>query len=324
MRTEHPSVSVVVPVYNEQESLEALYERVRGVLDAATADWELLLVDDGSRDGSADIIRRLHEGDERVRGLLFSRNFGQDAALTAGLYAASGDVVVLMDADLQDPPELIPRFIEKWREGYDVVAARRSRREGEGFLKKLTAKIFYRVMQRLVGWEFPRDTGDFRLMDRAVVDAFAQCPQCNRFVRSLLSWMGFRATTVEYERGERRAGTTKYTLFKSLSLAVTSITSFSIVPIRLAIGFGFVIVLLSVLVMAWFVIAKFMGATVHGWASLAVSMWFLGGIQCLLLGIVGEYVGRTYVESQRRPLYIVRETVGATRSARRPGADRSA
>lgn len=304
-------ISVVVPLFNEEDNLRALYERVSKTLDGENVDWELVLVDDGSRDGSADVMRELHAADERVKAIFFSRNFGQDAALTAGLDAAEGNATVVMDADLQDPPELISDMIHKWRKGFDVVCARRQRREGETILKKVTSFMFYRVMNFLVGWEFPRDTGDFRLMDYRVVDAVRRCHQCNRFVRSLISWTGFRVTTVEYNRDARNAGTTGYSFWSSFALAITSITSFSVVPLRMAIWLGFVMVSLSILAMAFFVVAKLSGAIeTAGMATLAISLWFIGGIQCMLLGIVGEYVGRTYVEAQRRPIYIVREALG--------------
>ncbi len=314
-------ISIVVPVYNEEGNLKLLYERVSAVFEKLPADFQLILVNDGSRDRSAEIIHELHERDPRVCGILFSRNFGQDAALTAGLDAVQGHAAVLMDADLQDPPELIPAMIEKWKEGFDVVAARREKRRGETILKKSTSFMFYRVMRFMVGWEFPKDTGDFRLMDRKVVDAFAQCPQYNRFVRSLLTWTGFRLTTIGYERAERNAGDTGYTFWKSLALAITSITNFSIVPLRMATYLGFLIMVLSGVAMVAYVVFKLLGmVAMPGLTTLAISLWFLGGIQCLLLGVIGEYVGRTYLESQHRPIYIVREALGV-RPAIARGAD---
>jgi dolichol-phosphate mannosyltransferase len=309
----HSLISIVVPVYNEEGNLELLHSRIRKTFEDLDCDWELILVDDGSHDDSAAVMRRLHEADSRVKALFFSRNFGQDAALTAGLDKASGDATVIIDADLQDPPELIGEMIEKWREGYDIIAAQRLERQGETRLKKAASFLFYRLMNSMVQWEFQKDTGDFRLMDRKVVDAFRQCPQYNRFVRSLIAWTGFRVTTIGYERASRHAGDTEYTFWQSLSLAITSITNFSVVPLRMAIWLGFGMVTLSAMIMVFFIVAKFMGKIeIAGMTTIALSLWFLGGIQCMLLGVVGEYVGRTYVESQRRPLYIVRESLGGT------------
>lgn len=311
MSAQQDLISIVVPVYNEEDNLKLLYDRVSAVFDGLPADFQLILVNDGSRDRSAEIIRELHERDPRVCGILFSRNFGQDAALTAGLDAVEGQAAVLMDADLQDPPELIAAMIEKWKEGYDVVAARREKRYGETILKKSTSFLFYRVMRVMVGWEFPKDTGDFRLMDRKVVDAFRQCPQYNRFVRSLLTWTGFRLTMIGYERAQRNAGDTGYTFWKSFALAITSITNFSIVPLRMATWLGFLIMALSGVAMTAYVVFKLLGmVAMQGLTTVAISLWFLGGIQCLLLGVIGEYVGRIYLESQRRPIYIVREALG--------------
>lgn len=311
LNTARELISIVVPVYNEEDNLQLLHDRIAKIFEGMEADWELILVDDGSHDGSSDVIRNLHAEDARVKAIFFSRNFGQDAALTAGLESAEGQAVVMMDADLQDPPELIGEMVEKWKEGFDIIGARRLKREGETLVKRVTSFLFYRTMNYFVGWDFPKDTGDFRLMDRKVVDAFVQCRQYNRFVRSLISWTGFRVTTIGYERAERHAGQTEYTFWKSLALAITSITNFSVVPLRMAIIFGFVVVALSAIAMFFFVTAKiFGGVEIPGMTTLAISLWFLGGIQCMLLGIVGEYVGRTYVETQRRPIYIVREALG--------------
>lgn len=328
--SERDLISIVVPVYNEEGNLQLLYDRVLAIFEPLPVDFQLILVNDGSRDRSEEIIRELHGRDPRVCGIFFSRNFGQDAALTAGLDAVEGNAVVLMDADLQDPPELIVQMIEKWKEGWDVVAARRLKRAGETAIKKGTSFVFYRVMQFMVGWEFPKDTGDFRLMDRRVVDAFAQCPQYNRFVRSLLTWTGFRLTTIGYDRAERHAGNTEYTIWKSGALAITSITNFSIVPLRMALWIGLAIVAISCTAMVALVIFKLLGMVqMPGLTTLSISLWFLGGVQCLLLGLIGEYVGRTYLETQRRPIYIVRDSLGVdapvTRGAplRAPGKGRA-
>jgi glycosyltransferase involved in cell wall biosynthesis len=304
-------ISVVVPILNEEENLLPLYERTSALLQELEADWELILVDDGSTDRSREVIRELHERDTRVKGLFLSRNFGHEIASTAGLDAARGDAVILMDADLQDPPEIIPQLVEKWQEGYEIVSAQRARRSGESIFKRATAHLFYRFMNFLIGWELPRDTGDFRLMDRAALDAFLQCRERNRFVRALTAWTGFRHTTVGFERAPRRAGKTKYGAFRLLELAITSTTSFSVAPLRIASIVGLSLMALALIAIAVIVVQKLTGYTQpRGYAFLLVSIWFLGGVQCLLIGIVGEYIGRTYVESQHRPLYFVRERLG--------------
>lgn len=311
MMNDRKLLSVVVPAFNEEENLEPLFERVAGVAEGLDLDWELILVDDGSVDRSRELMRDLHGRDSRVKAVFLSRNFGHEIASTAGLDAARGDAVVLMDADLQDPPETIVDLVEKWREGFEVVSAQRSSRAGESLFKRASAHVFYRIMNRLVGWNLPRDTGDFRLMDRAALDAFLRCREQNRFVRALVAWTGFRHTTVGFDRDTRRAGKTKYGLWKLVSLAATSVTGFSVAPLRMAFWLGLFLLFLSFAAIAVIVVQKFgRGFEVPGYAFLMASIWFLGGIQCLLVGIVGEYVGRIYVESRRRPLYFVRGTVG--------------
>lgn len=303
-------ISVVAPVFNEEENLPALLERVRALFDGLSSEWELLLVDDGSTDKSRQCIHDLHDEDARVKGVFFSRNFGQDAALTAGLHAAQGVAVAILDADLQDPPELIAEMIAKWREGYDIVAGRRRVRQGETITKRLTSFLWSRLMGVLVGPSFLKDTGDFQLLDRSVVEAFRQYNQYNRFVRTLIASTGFRRTVVEYDRPARHAGATKYSLRKSLELVVTSVMNSSVAPLRLALWAGLLIMLVALVLIAHWVHMALIGRTVPGWATLVVSVWFLGGVQCVLIGIVGEYVGRTYIESQRRPIYIVQDTLG--------------
>ena len=305
-------LSVVVPVFNEEENLTLLYERTSAVLQELQTEWELILVDDGSTDGSREVIRQLHGRDSRVKAIFLSRNFGHEIASTAGLDAAQGDAVILMDADLQDPPEVISQLVEKWRQGYEIVSAQRVRRGGVSIFRKVTAHLFYRFMNFLIGWELPRDTGDFRLMDSSVLDAFRQCRERNRFVRALTAWTGFRQTTVGFERTPRHAGKTKYSVFKLLELAITSTTSFSVAPLRIAFVVGLSLLLLSFVAIVIIVVQKFLGYTAPGYAFLLVSLWFLGGVQCMLIGIVGEYMGRTYVESRQRPLYFVRERLGIT------------
>jgi len=313
--SERQLLSIVVPAFNEQENLEILYNRVAKTMAELDMDWELVLVDDGSTDSSREVIREIHTKDSRVKSVFLSRNFGHEIASTAGLDVATGDAVVLMDADLQDPPETIGLLVRKWQEGFDVVSAQRVSREGESLIKRITAHVFYRFMNRLVGWDLPRDTGDFRLMNRAALDAFLRCREHNRFVRALVAWTGFSQTTVGFHRGTRHAGRTKYGLWKLINLATTSITGFSVAPLRIAFWLGLFLLVLSFAAIAVIVVQKLLGYTAPGYAFLLVSVWFLGGIQCLLVGIVGEYVGRTYVESRRRPLYFVRETLGIDTSS---------
>lgn len=272
--------------------------------------WELILVDDGSDDGTDEVIRDLCEKDSRVKAVFLSRNFGHEVASTAGLDVARGAAAVLIDADLQDPPSVIIDLVEQWHKGYDVVTAQRKSRHGESTFKKGTAFIFYRLMNYLVRWHLPEDAGDFRLVSRAALDAFHQCRERNRFVRALVAWTGFRQTTVPFDRAPRRTGRTKYNARKLIALAATSIMSVSLIPLRLIMLLGFLIVLCTVGAAAIIAVRTAMGTPAPANAFLTTSIWFLGGLQCFVVGLVGEYVGRTYEESQNRPLYIVRERIG--------------
>jgi dolichol-phosphate mannosyltransferase len=282
-------------------------------MDGLNEPWELLLVDDGSRDKSAEIIAELHERDPRVRGLSFSRNFGFQVAVSAGLDMARGDAVVLIDADLQDPPEVIPNMIVKWREGYDVVYGVRATREGETWFKKGTAKAFYRVIDRITGIDIPLDTGDFRLMDRRVVEAIKRMPERNRFLRGMVPWVGFRQAGVEYHRAARIAGTSKFTSVRQMGpFAINAITSFSYFPLQIATYLGFIIAGISLLAIIAVVILRLMtpGSQLSGQATTLVAVLFLGGVQLISLGIIGEYLGRIYDEVKQRPLYLVQRKWG--------------
>jgi dolichol-phosphate mannosyltransferase len=305
-------LSVVCPVHNERENLPILYAELRAALSETAFAWEIIFVDDGSSDGSDETIRKLHAEDARVRGLFLSRNFGHEAAATAGIDNATGDAVVLMDADLQDPPSLIPSLVEKWREGNDIVCAQRSVRHKESAFKRASAYCFYRVMTFLVGWNLPADTGNFRLMNRAAVEAFRNCPERNRFVRALVAWTGFKQATVPFERPPRQAGKSKYGTWHMLALALTSVTSFSVAPLRIATAIGLLVVPFATLTVLGVVIGRLLGATVPVNVVVVASIWFFGGLQCLLVGIVGEYIGRIYVETQHRPIYVIRERLGST------------
>ena len=300
--------SVVAPIYNELENLPELYRRVKAVMDCNGEAWELVLVDDGSTDGSTEKIRELAQNDSRVRPVIFARNFGHQIAITAGWDYARGDAIVIIDADLQDPPEVILDLAKKWKEGYEVVYAVRAEREGESWFKKFTASMFYRIIYRITDVKIPVDTGDFRLMDRKVVDVLKQMRERHRFPRGMSAWVGFRQVGVEYKRAVRFAGETKYPLNKMLLLALNAITSFSYFPLQVATYFGFVSAGLAILAIPVVIYLRMEGSPQFtGQATTLFAVLFLGGVQLISLGILGEYIGRLYDEAKGRPLYIVRE-----------------
>ncbi len=305
-----PIFSVVAPVYNEEETLPAFYARVVAVMERLGEPFEIVLVDDGSRDHSWEIVRELAACDARVRALRFSRNFGHQMALSAGLKHAHGRAVILIDSDLQDPPEVIPELVTQWRNGGEVIYARRTRREGETVFKRLTARLFYRTLRRVTSVPIPEDTGDFRLLDRCVVDALAGLREQHRFLRGLSAWVGFRQVAVPYERQERFAGTTKYPLWKMLRFSGDAITSFSYVPLQLAATMGFVLAGLSLVGIIVAAALRLFNVAIQGQATTLIVSLLLGGVQLIFLGIIGEYLGRIYDEVRQRPLYIVRETLG--------------
>ena len=300
-------ISIVSPVHNEELVLHELHRRIAEVLDATAHEWELVLVDDGSRDRSAEIIAELHEQDPRVKGIILSRNFTFQIAVTAGLEHSSGSAVVLIDADLQDPPEVILEMIAKWQAGFDVVYGVRSSRAGETWFKKITAKAFYRLIDRITGINIPVDTGDFRLMDRGVVDAVLQMREHNRFLRGMVTWVGYKQTGVTYEREARFAGETKFTVRKMTRFAVDAITGYSYFPLQIASYLGFVIAFISAIAIILVIIARlfFPEQPLLGQATTLVAVLFLGSIQLISLGIVGEYLGRIYDEVRQRPLYLI-------------------
>lgn len=311
--TARPTISILAPVYNEEPVLPELYRRVQAVMDQLDEPWELILVDDGSRDNSAAVIAQLHEEDPRVKGISFSRNFGFQIAVTAGLDHVQGEAVILADADLQDPPEVFPRMIAKWREGYDVVYGVRASREGETWFKLFTAKLFYRLIYRITDIEIPLDTGDFRLMDRRVVDAIRRMPERNRFLRGMVPWVGFRQTGVTYERRARYAGESKFSSMRQmLPFALDAITSFSYLPLQLATFMGFGLAALSAIAIIAVITLRLFGPSspLLGQATTLVTVLFLGGVQLISLGIIGEYLGRIYDEVKGRPLYLVDKAWG--------------
>ena len=303
-----PTYTIIAPIYNEIDNIQALYTRVCEVLDSTGEPWEFVMVDDGSSDGSTAAILDLKKKDDKIVPVIFARNFGHQIAVTAGLDYSRGEAVTIIDADLQDPPEVILDLIEKWKEGYEVVYATRSKREGESWFKLFTASAFYRLIQRITDINLPRDTGDFRLLDRKVVDVMGGMREKHRFLRGMSVWVGFRQIGVEYERAERVAGVTKYPLKKMFRLASDAITGFSYFPLQLATYLGFFAAGLSLLAALFVIILRLTGSQLlSGQALTLIAVLFLGGVQLISLGLLGEYIGRLYDESKDRPLYIVRE-----------------
>jgi len=315
-----PEVSLVIPIYNEELVLPRLDERLRELLERIGEQAEVLFVDDGSKDRSLELLRAMVAKEPRYRCLSFSRNFGHQRAITAGMDATRGKAVVVMDADLQDPPEVIVEMIAKWRQGYDVVYGRRRSREGETWFKLFTAKIFYRIFAAMIPIEVPLDTGDFRLMSRRVVIAMRELRETHRFVRGLVAWVGFKQTAVEYDRAARAAGETKYPLRKMMAFALDGIASFSVLPLRMATYLGLVVGALSVLYgLSALFVHVVMHATVPGWTTTVVLVSFLFSVQLLMTGVLGEYIGRIYEQVKQRPLYVVGEKIGWKRPKRRVG-----
>lgn len=305
-----PTISVVAPVYDEEVLLPEFYRRVVSAMEPLGVPFEIVLVNDGSHDSSGAIMDELHAQDPRVKVVHFSRNFGHQIAITAGTDHAQGLSVAVIDSDLQDPPEVIVDMYHKWREGYQVIYGVRSEREGETAFKRATASMFYRLIRKITNINLPLDTGDFRLMDRRVVDAMKKMREHHRFMRGLSVWVGFKQTGVSYRRDARKAGVTKYPLRKMLRFALDAITSFSYLPLQLATYSGFAIAGLSVVAILIAIILRLTGNVIAGQATTLVSVLFLGGIQLIFLGIIGEYLGRIYDEVKRRPLYIVAERHG--------------
>jgi polyisoprenyl-phosphate glycosyltransferase len=300
--------SIVVPIYNEIDNLPELYRRIKKAMDSSGEPWELVLVDDGSTDGSTDKIRELAKKDKKVRPIIFARNFGHQVAITAGWDFARGDAVVIIDADLQDPPEVILELAKKWQKGYEVVYAVRGEREGESWFKKLTAAMFYRIIYSITDVKIPVDTGDFRLMDRKVVNVLKQMKERHRFPRGMSAWVGFKQIGVTYKRAARVAGVTKYPFRKMLKLALNAITGFSYFPLQVATYFGFFSAGVAIFAIPVVAVLRLAGSHFfEGQTTTLVSVLFLGGVQLISLGILGEYVGRLYDEAKGRPLYIVRD-----------------
>ena len=303
-----PVITIIAPIFNENQTIQEFYRRMCEVMDSTGGSWELIMVDDGSSDGSTGAIRELAEKDRRVRPVIFARNFGHQLAVTAGLDYSRGQAVVIIDADLQDPPEVILEMITKWREGYEVVYAVRAEREGENWFKLFTASLFYRLIYRITDVDIPMDTGDFRLLDRKAVEVLKRMRERHRFLRGMSVWIGFRQIGVTYDRAARFAGETKYPFKKMFKFALDAVTSFSYFPLQVATYFGFFLAGISLLAIPIVIATRLAGSQAFfGQATTLIAVLFLGGVQLISLGILGEYIGRLYDEAKGRPLYIVRE-----------------
>jgi polyisoprenyl-phosphate glycosyltransferase len=304
-----PVFSVIVPVFNETGCLDELHRRVKEVMEQTNDTWELVLIDDGSTDGSTEIIRKFAKEDPHVRPVIFARNYGHQLAVTAGMDYSRGDAVIIIDADLQDPPEVMLDLIAKWREGYEVVYAVREEREGESWFKLFTASLFYKVIYKITDIQMPMNAGDFRLLDRKVVNIMNSMREHQRFLRGMSIWTGFKQIGVPYKRAARYAGSSKYPLKKMIKLALTAITSFSFLPLQLATWVGGFITAISFVLLVIMIILRLTGsAFLGGQAATLIAVLFLGGVQLIFLGILGEYIGRIYDEVKGRPLYTTRET----------------
>lgn len=303
------TVTIMVPAYNEQEVLGTLYQRINIVMDTLSDyNFEILFINDGSKDNTLNILKELREIDNRISVIDLSRNFGKEIAMMAGFDYAVGDAVIIIDADLQDPPELIPEMIQYWENGYDDVFAKRKSRAGESFLKKKTSEMFYKTLQKLSRIPIQEDTGDFRLLDRRCIDALRKMRETQRYTKGMFSWIGFNKKEILFDRDSRFAGETKWNYFKLFELAIEGITSFTITPLRFSAAFGCVISILAFIYMIWVIIKTLIyGDTVVGYPSLMTVILFIGGIQLISIGIIGEYLGRIFNETKKRPLYFINE-----------------
>ena len=303
--------SVIIPVYNEEKVIEEAHKQIQNILEKTNEEYEIVFIDDGSNDRSPQLLKEMSKNDERIKTILLSRNFGQQAAISAGLDKASGNAIIFMDADLQDPPRVILDMIKKWKGGYEIVYGKRIERKGENLIKKITAAIFYRLLKKMAKCDLPLDVGEFRLIDRKVADELKKFKEKNRYVRGLISWLGFKQTEVEYIRDERAAGETKYTTAKMIKLSLDAVTSFTYAPLKLAMYAGFLISGMSfIYLMVVLYQGLFTKSTVAGWASITAINLFFNGMVLIILGIYGEYIGRIYDEAKDRPLYVVSESIG--------------
>lgn len=298
-------ISIVVPMYNEEEVIEKFYDRIKKVLESLNYEKELIIVNDGSRDKTLELLLALQQKDDTIKILNFSRNFGHQAAITAGIENASGDAIITIDADLQDPPEVIIDLVAEWEKGFDMVYAKRKSRKKDSFFKRTTAELYYKILNQFSEIEIPENVGDFRLISKRVQEAFIHLPEKERYVRGLFAWMGYPQSFVEFDREERAAGKTKYTLTKMIKLAMSGIIGFSTKPLKLIFNLGLITTLISFLLMIYAIVVKIMGDAAWGWSSLMVAITFLGGIQLMSLGIVSQYIAKIYGEAKGRPAYII-------------------
>lgn len=302
-------LSIIIPIYNEEKNIHKLYERLTGVIKQMNVSYEFVFINDGSRDNSIYLVKALAENDNHIKFIDFSRNFGHQVAVSAGLDLCKGNAVCIIDADLQDPPELIATMHTKMKEGFEVVYAKRKSRAGENFLKKFTAKMFYRLLAKITSVEIPVDTGDFRIMDRKIVDVLKQMPEQQKYLRGQIPWIGFHQSYVEYDREERNAGETGYTYRKMMRFALDGITSFSTAPLKFATASGFIVSFISFLWILYSLYTRFISKDyVPGWTSIMIAVLFIGGVQLICIGIIGEYISRISANVRNRPLYIIRET----------------
>lgn len=302
-------ISVIIPVYNEEDNIHMLHQRLSAVMQQLGVSYEIIFVNDGSKDNSIALIKSLSKSHPEVRFIDFSRNFGHQVAVTAGLDRTSGKAVVIIDADLQDPPELIAEMYQKMKEGYQVVYAKRKKRSGESWFKLWTAKLFYRILSKITSISIPVDTGDFRIMDHKIVEILREMPEKNKYLRGQISWIGFNQTYIEYDRQQRNSGETGYTISKMLRFALDGITGFSDFPLKVVTYFGFIVSLIAAFVMLYALYARFITRDYEpGWASLMVIILFIGGVQMIAIGIIGEYLSRMNTNIRNRPLYIINET----------------
>lgn len=303
--------SIVVPLYNEEEVINESYKRIRAVMEETKETYEIIFINDGSRDQTEHLAKAICSQDINIKLINFSRNFGHQPAITAGMKESSGQAIIIIDADLQDPPTVMLQMIEKWKEGYDVVYGKRIKRSGETFFKKMTAKMYYRLLTRITDVKIPVDVGDFRLIDRSVCNALNDLPERNRYVRGLVSWVGYKQTFVEFEREERFSGETKYPLRKMIKLAIDGITGFSNKPLKIASTLGYVVSGLGFIYLIIILIQKlFTDTTIQGWTSIIGLLLILNGVTLIMLGVLGEYIGRIYDEIKARPVYIIKEKIG--------------
>ena len=304
-------ISFVIPIYNEEKTINELYKRLDIISKRVKFISEIIFINDGSKDNSLQVLHSLNQKDERICYINFARNFGHQIAVTAGLNYAKGDIIVVLDGDLQDPPELVLEMIEKWQKGYEVVYAKRTKRKKEGFLKRIPAFLYYRILKKLADIDIPTDTGDFCLMDRCVVDALNCMPERNRYIRGLRAWVGFKQTSIEFEREPRFAGEVKYTFIKSFSLAINGLVSFSKIPLRISTYMGLLSAFFSLFMIFWVIYFRLNGSKAFsGYTIIMIVMFFLTSIQMISIGILGEYIGRIYEETKNRPLYTISSLVG--------------